>query len=174
MKGIVWIIGVKNHLSCFVLFARIQQERMVQRSIWKSINMDNGQPARFKFGGKVICRGCLTMTRYRKDHAPIAALEKTAPGSATFLLQHGGMGRAKFVQVRVTWDDNFIDLGGRTTAASLDNRANEPLISREVRAPQIWIETGVIKKFPRSPDHRKTMKGIFWRGLGAGGRFFSV
>ncbi len=98
--------------------------------------------------------------RNHENHAPVAAHKIGLPRAAAFRLEQRFMRLTKSAQAVVAGDHDPLRLRARSSGIARDNLADEPAIGFRVRHGQARIETGMIKKLPRRPDHHEAPMGI--------------
>ena len=132
------------------------------------VDGDAGEPEEMHDGHRALAHTLrqlpghplLVPRRDHKNHAPVAAHKIGLQWAAAFRLEQRFMGLAEGAQAIVAGDYDPLRFRARPAGIARDDLADEPAIGFRVHCGPARVETGMIKKLPRRPDHHETTVGI--------------
>lgn len=135
---------------------------MVDRELWKSDDMKDGEMVGVNGGHEALGGVFLVAAAEGEEHTPVAALDVALPGATEFGFQKRLVFEAEIAQVRVTRNDDFPN--GKSTNWAVGYIANEFSISVGIGFGQVRRELSVIKKLADRSGEDEASEGIrgFW------------
>src|ERR1039458_3509103 len=159
MRRNVRIVGLKLDFSLRLRESE-QHDSVVDGDAGKPEEMHGGHRALAHALRQLPGHPLLVPRRNHKNHAPMAAHKIGLPRAAAFRLEQRFMRLAEGAQTVIAGDHDPLRFRARPAGIARDDLADEPAIGFRVHRGPARVETGMIKKLPRRPDHYEAPMGI--------------